>query len=98
MQRNRILAQVFEVLVQDGVFVQFTYGPLSPVPRCITRSLELVKDRSAWVLRNVPPASVWRYSRANGGIAAGGPRMPSPALAVDKQQACHAMESIQAVE
>lgn len=63
-QRNAILSQSFDVLAQDGVFVQFTYGPLSPVPRVITRSLELVKDRSAWVLKNIPPASVWRYSRA----------------------------------
>jgi phosphatidylethanolamine/phosphatidyl-N-methylethanolamine N-methyltransferase len=69
-QRNEILAQAFEVLVQDGVFVQFTYGPLSPVPRVIARTLELVKDRSAWVLKNVPPASVWRYSRAQQVLAA----------------------------
>lgn len=65
VQRDSILAQSFDVLAQDGVFVQFTYGPLSPVPRVLTRSLELVKDRSAWVLKNVPPASVWRYSRAH---------------------------------
>ncbi|MGH6618516.1 MAG: hypothetical protein ACREF6_03135, partial [Alphaproteobacteria bacterium] len=97
-QRNHILAQAFEVLLQDGVFVQYTYGPLSPVPRCITRSLALVKDRSAWVLRNVPPASVWRYSRANGRLAVGGVGIPAPAVSADAQQALQAMESIQAVE
>jgi len=69
VQRTSILAQSFDVLAQDGVFVQFTYGPLSPVPRVLTRSLELVKDRSAWVLKNVPPASVWRYSRAQPNLA-----------------------------
>jgi phosphatidylethanolamine/phosphatidyl-N-methylethanolamine N-methyltransferase len=76
-QRNAILSQSFDVLAQDGVFVQFTYGPLSPVPRVITRSLALQKDRSAWVLRNVPPASVWRYSRAQPNLAA----KPSPIIA-----------------
>lgn len=85
VQRNSILAQAFEVLVQDGVFVQFTYGPLSPVPRGIVRSFELVKDRSAWVLKNIPPASVWRYSRAQRilppGLTAGFPPLsPEPAL------------------
>lgn len=76
VQRNSILAQSFDVLAQDGVFVQFTYGPLSPVPRVLTRSLELIKDRSAWVLKNVPPASVWRYSRAQPNLAS----EPVPAL------------------
>lgn len=70
VQRNAILSQSFDVLDPDGVFVQFTYGPLSPVPRVIARSLELVKDRSAWVLRNIPPASVWRYSRPHREAAA----------------------------
>ena len=86
-QRNRILAQAFEVLVQDGVFVQFTYGPLSPVPRGIAQSLELVKDRSAWVLRNVPPASVWRYSRANPHLAVGANAIPAPAVSSEAKHA-----------
>ena len=63
-QSIRIIRQSFEVLVDDGTFVQFTYGPLSPIPRDLARSLGLVKDRSAWVLKNVPPAAVWRYHRA----------------------------------
>lgn len=70
-QRNAILAQSFEVLEPDGVFVQFTYGPLSPIPRVTAKSLKLVKDRSAWILKNVPPASVWRYSRAHSSVATG---------------------------
>ena len=78
-QRNQILEQAFNVLVQDGVFVQFTYGPLSPVPRAIAQSLKLVKDRSAWVLMNVPPASVWRYSRARQGLPAKRKAGPSSA-------------------
>jgi phosphatidylethanolamine/phosphatidyl-N-methylethanolamine N-methyltransferase len=77
-QRNAILSQSFDVLDQDGVFVQFTYGPLSPVPRVMVRSLELVKDRSAWVLKNIPPASVWRYSRPH--PAETGPVLTMPAI------------------
>jgi phosphatidylethanolamine/phosphatidyl-N-methylethanolamine N-methyltransferase len=83
-RRDSILAQAFDVLAQDGVFVQFTYGPLPPVPRMLTRSLELVKDRSAWVLKNVPPASVWRYSRAPQKLAhAAEVRIPGAALPID---------------
>lgn len=63
-QSIRIIKQSFDVLVEDGTFVQFTYGPLSPIPRDLARSLGLVKDRTAWVLKNVPPATVWRYHRA----------------------------------
>jgi len=43
--------------------VQFTYGPLSPVSRSISRDLDIVGARVDWVLDNVPPASVWNYRR-----------------------------------
>jgi phosphatidylethanolamine/phosphatidyl-N-methylethanolamine N-methyltransferase len=98
-QRNQILAQSFDVLDQDGVFVQFTYGPLSPVPRAIARSLKLVKDRSAWVLMNVPPASVWRYSRARQGMpVTENTGLPNPPLPPEPEAATSLAVSAQAAE
>lgn len=98
-QRNSILSQSFDVLAQDGVFVQFTYGPLSPVPRVITRSLELVKDRSAWVLRNVPPASVWRYSRAQPNLAeTATPHIPAGTLSPETANGHRAIQQVQIAE
>ena len=44
----------------SGVFVQFTYGLLSPIPRevCANRYSAV---RSKPILRNLPPAFVWTY-------------------------------------
>ncbi len=98
-QRNEILAQAFNVLAQDGVFVQFTYGPLSPVPRAIAQSLKLVKDRSAWVLMNVPPASVWRYSRARQAMPMKqSAELPNPALSPEPEAAPTLAAPAQAAE
>ena len=48
--------------MQDGgKFIQFTYGPLSPITRSVSNSLDIVGLRSDWVLDNVPPAAVWVY-------------------------------------
>jgi hypothetical protein len=46
----------------DGVFVQFTYGVKSPVPREAMAG-RYVARCGAPVLRNLPPASVWTYRR-----------------------------------
>jgi len=58
-----IITQAFAILGPQGVLVQFTYGPLSPISRSTGRSLDIVGDRADWVLDNVPPASVWNYRR-----------------------------------
>lgn len=60
---REIIAQAFLILEPDGIVVQFTYGPLSPVSRSISRDLDIVGARVDWVLDNVPPASVWNYRR-----------------------------------
>jgi phosphatidylethanolamine/phosphatidyl-N-methylethanolamine N-methyltransferase len=43
-----------------GLFVQFTYGLLSPIPRevCANR---YTAARSRAILLNLPPARVWTY-------------------------------------
>ena len=55
-----------------GVFVQFTYGLQSPIPRdvCADRYSAV---RSRPILRNLPPAFVWTYrlDTRNGDVAKG---------------------------
>jgi phosphatidylethanolamine/phosphatidyl-N-methylethanolamine N-methyltransferase len=60
---QRIVAGAFSVLPPDGDFLQFTYGPASPVSRRTRASLGIAGQRSDWVLFNLPPAAVWRYHR-----------------------------------
>ncbi|KQZ55852.1 hypothetical protein ASD53_13410 [Lysobacter sp. Root559] len=58
-----LLAAAFECLRADGVFVQFTYGPAAPVADSVMRELDLHVHRGEFVLRNVPPATVYVYTR-----------------------------------
>ncbi len=58
-----VIAQAFSVLDDDGIFIQFTYGPLAPIGRAVTNAQHLVGQRSEWVLDNMPPAAVWVYRR-----------------------------------
>jgi len=60
----RIISEAIEALNEDGVLVQFTYGPASPVSRRILTRLGLQAQRSSCVVDNFPPASVWRYRPA----------------------------------
>lgn len=60
----RIISEAIEALNEDGVLVQFTYGPASPISRRILTRLGLQAQRSSWVVDNFPPASVWRYRPA----------------------------------
>lgn len=50
----------FNIMRPGGHFLQFTYGPLSPLP---AKKMGLEKKRIGHVLKNFPPATVWRYSR-----------------------------------
>jgi phosphatidylethanolamine/phosphatidyl-N-methylethanolamine N-methyltransferase len=61
---RRILESAFAVLDKRGDFVQFTYGPASPVSGRTRATLGVIGERTDWVLRNLPPAAVWRYRRA----------------------------------
>jgi len=60
----RIVSEAIESLNENGVLVQFTYGPASPVSRRILSRLGLMAQRTSWVVDNIPPASVWRYRPA----------------------------------
>lgn len=59
--REKILRASFALLGPNGRYVQFTYGPVSPVSDAILKSLNLSKQRMEWIADNVPPATVWCY-------------------------------------
>ena len=61
--QREILAAAFQCLRTDGVLVQFTYGPAPPVADSVVQQLGLAVRRGEFVLRNVPPATVYVYSR-----------------------------------
>lgn len=55
-----VVDQSFRLLAPGGIFIQFTYSFLSPVPR---RKLGLEGGIKLRVLANFPPANVWVYRR-----------------------------------
>ncbi|TCT01276.1 hypothetical protein B1808_01150 [Pseudofulvimonas gallinarii] len=57
--QQAILAGAFELMGEDGAFVQFTYGPKVPVHPDVMAELGLQGERSGFTLRNLPPASVY---------------------------------------
>jgi phosphatidylethanolamine/phosphatidyl-N-methylethanolamine N-methyltransferase len=61
--QRSILAAAFSVLKPNGRLIQFTYGPASPVPRELLTTMGLQVRRGGFAWRNVPPASVYVYSR-----------------------------------
>jgi phosphatidylethanolamine/phosphatidyl-N-methylethanolamine N-methyltransferase len=63
--QRAILSAVFDVLREGGHFVQFTYGPASPVSRDLLNELGLNVMRAGVAWLNVPPATVYVYARGN---------------------------------
>ena len=58
-----IVAAAFDVMAPNAPFVQFTYGPKSPITSPIVQALKLKVRRASFTLRNFPPASVYVYTR-----------------------------------
>jgi phosphatidylethanolamine/phosphatidyl-N-methylethanolamine N-methyltransferase len=58
-----ILSGAFSYLRPGGAFYQFTYGVRCPVLSSLLNRLGLRATRIGRVLRNVPPASVYRFTR-----------------------------------
>ncbi len=65
--QQEIIAAAFAVMERGAPFIQFTYGPFSPLPR---KELGLVGRVRKRVLNNLPPASIWVYQRATEARAA----------------------------
>lgn len=61
---TEIIRAAFDVLAPGAPFIQFTYGPKSPIARSIVGQLGLSVHRASFTLRNFPPASVYVYRRA----------------------------------
>lgn len=59
--QQAILEQAFVCLRDGGRFIQFTYGPQAPVAESVVEVLGLTVRRGDFVLRNVPPATVYVY-------------------------------------
>lgn len=57
---KQLCLSCFEVLKDDGILLQFTYRPTSPIP---AKELGLHKKRLGHVFFNIPPATVWRYQK-----------------------------------
>jgi phosphatidylethanolamine/phosphatidyl-N-methylethanolamine N-methyltransferase len=59
-RREKLIGDAFALMGPSGLFVQFTYGLLSPIPRevCANRYAAV---RSRPILLNLPPAFVWTY-------------------------------------
>lgn len=62
-RQRLILRNVFACLGEDGVMVQYTYGPGAPVAPARLARWGLVGRPVARCWRNVPPATVWRLGR-----------------------------------
>ena len=61
-ERDEIVRVAFRVLSGNGSLVQYSYGVPSPLP---CEALGLTGQRVAFAAANLPPATVWRYSRAS---------------------------------
>lgn len=61
MRRRHLLEQAMEALEPGHPFIQFSYALVPPVPAEPGRwSL----DVTPWIVRNLPPARVWIYRKA----------------------------------
>lgn len=68
-QRMALLNDAFGVMAPGAPFIQFTYSPVSPIPK----SQDYTSEPSGRVWWNLPPARVWAYRKAgpDGARAAG---------------------------
>ena len=63
--QRAILEAAFAVMHPQGRLIQFTYGPVSPVPRPLIDQLGLTVRRTGFAWWNMPPASVYVYRLAD---------------------------------
>lgn len=61
--QQQIVSAAFDCLQPEGRFVQFTYGPANPVAREVLDALGLIARRGSFTWWNVPPATVYVYTR-----------------------------------
>ena len=61
--REAIVRAAFDVLAPSGTYVQFTYGPRPPISDAQIAALGLTVTQTAYILFNLPPARVFRFTR-----------------------------------
>jgi phosphatidylethanolamine/phosphatidyl-N-methylethanolamine N-methyltransferase len=65
-RRAALIEDAFAIMAKDGVFVQFSYGVASPIPRPAGPG-DFSAHGSAPIWANLPPARVWTYRAARHG-------------------------------
>lgn len=59
--RRKILDSCFKIMAPDGAYLQYTYSPRSSID---AKAYNLQKKRLGTIFRNLPPATVWQYTKA----------------------------------
>jgi phosphatidylethanolamine/phosphatidyl-N-methylethanolamine N-methyltransferase len=73
--QDEIVRGAFAFLAPGAPFLQFTYGPVSPIPRERFKIEGRVAQR---IIVNLPPASIWIYRRRGESVKGDSPRGDSP--------------------
>ena len=58
--RRQILDSCFKIMVPEGAYLQYTYSPRSSID---AKFYQLNKKRLGTVFLNLPPATVWQYTK-----------------------------------
>lgn len=58
--RRKILESCFDIMAVDGAYLQYTYSPLSSINH---KTYQLKKKRLGTSFFNLPPATVWQYTK-----------------------------------
>lgn len=59
--QQAVVDSCFDVLRPGGAILQYTYSPMSPLPR---KRLGITGKLMGWAASNLPPATLWRFTRA----------------------------------
>jgi phosphatidylethanolamine/phosphatidyl-N-methylethanolamine N-methyltransferase len=58
--RRKIIESSFKVLAPSGAYLQYTYSPRSSIN---SKAYHLAKKRLGTIFLNLPPATVWQYTK-----------------------------------
>jgi len=58
--REKLISDILERMLPNAPFVQFSYGPTTPLPKNDDLYSTKADD---WIVKNIPPARVWVYQR-----------------------------------
>lgn len=58
--QQQILESCFKIMVPEGAYLQYTYSPRSSID---AKFYQLNKKRLGTVFLNLPPATVWQYTK-----------------------------------